>query len=165
MNITPIKSTPYTGAKAIKYRGASVPNFKGYTHEVTIKYPGHYEHYKPHYNMIENLSETGTQLNVKDLNDREYKMYRELDEIPPRIYIASPNEEIPEKIYKTHTHVQRNDLYLSQIKNLQTFLICLQVFYLHQKRYNMRERGLGTEFNSHIKCFSADLNIFYKASF
>ena len=153
MNITPIKSTPYTGARTVKYRGASGPNFKGYTHEVTIKYPGHYEHYKPHYNMIENLSETGTQLNVKDLNDREYKMYRELDEIPPRIYIASPNEEIPEKIYKTHTHVQRNDLYLSQIKKdyPHGYKNFAQNAYLEAEYYKDLQKNKDTIINKNTK--------------
>ena len=153
MNITPIKSTPYTGAKIIKYRGDSVPNFKGYTHEVTIKYPGRYEHYKPHYNMIENLSETGTQLDVKDLNDREYKMYRELDEIPPRIYVASPNEKIPEKIYKTHTHIQRNDLYLSQIKKdyPHGYKNFAQNAYLEAEYYKELQKNKNTIINKNTK--------------
>lgn len=117
MNITSIKNVQYSiPRRNFANKNTSQPNFKGYTHEVTICYPSHYEHFEPRYNMIENLKETGTKLSYKDLNEREYDMYNRINQIPPRIYIASPNEEIPGKIYKTHTHIQRNDLYLSQIK-------------------------------------------------
>ena len=33
-----------------------------------------------------------------------------------RYYIAAPFEAIPEEVYSTHTKIQKNDLYLSQIK-------------------------------------------------
>lgn len=97
-------------------------SFKGYTHKIEYyaekKNASHFEN--PEYNFFfywpKNLEETGFKLERANMTEREQKILDSTKLTPPRIYIASPNEEIPSEVYKTHTHVQKNNLWLSQIK-------------------------------------------------
>lgn len=97
-------------------------SFKGYTHKIEYyaqkQNPSHFEN--PKYDFFfywpENLEETGFKLDRANMTEREREILDFTKLTPPRIYIASPNEEIPPEVYKTHTHVQKNNLWLSQIK-------------------------------------------------
>ena len=124
----------------------STPNFKGYTYEMKC-YPTQYKNgcyhtgyvgYAYHLdNMKPRLKETGFKLNYNNMTEAERDLWSKTEEIPLRIYIASPNEQIPQKIYKTHTHIERNDLLLSQLKYDYIYRYCnfAQNAYLEAEHY------------------------------
>lgn len=118
MQISAIRSSSYMSRKnSVTSAPKNIEtSFKGYTHKIDCRYPGHYEHYTPYYIYPDNLQETGTKRSSDEMDEQEKRFYKDTKEMPPKIYIASPNENIQEEVYKNHTHVQRNDLYLSQIK-------------------------------------------------
>ena len=126
MRISAIKSGFYQ--KPLKTQNQTNTNFRGYTHVLegdSRTLPGclHSPVYVTSYIMPENLQETGTKLEYNDLTEYERNLYswvnmgyKKPEGLPPRIYIASPHEVIEDWVYKKHTHIQRNDLFLSQIK-------------------------------------------------
>lgn len=98
-------------------------SFKGYTHELEnfssqFDMNGGYYLHKSFvkYRYPDRLEDTGVRLKWEELTPRERDIYSRDEGYMPRIYIASPYEEIPPEIYKTHTHIQKNDLWMSQIK-------------------------------------------------
>lgn len=98
-------------------------SFKGYTHKLErfcsqFDMNGYYYRDQSFvkYRYPDRLEDTGVRLKWEELTPYERDIYSSDEGYMPRIYIASPYEEIPPEVYKTHTHIQKNDLWMSQIK-------------------------------------------------
>ena len=94
---------------AYKYNPAhikrnSIRNFSGFTLNEQERLPA-------------NSYPTGYRIEEKDYTEDEEWYHRSRWKEPIRVYIASPNETITEEIKRKHTHIQTNNLLLSQIRN------------------------------------------------
>lgn len=116
MRISAIQNRNFVNSRNNTKKNTQSPNFKGYTYIPEMKSVTHVRSTEYYYDYPPSIVETGYKIEEKKC-ETPYRRDTNIRNSPGKVYVASPGEDVPGEIYKDHTHIQRNDMYLSQIRN------------------------------------------------